>query len=93
MEGLALQFAGTAAALLLVLPLAWGVLRLLARTSTGRSTGGTPLQLRQVLALGARERLVLVRSQGETLLLGVTANGITVLQRTKDTDGADNPPP
>lgn len=89
-DGLALQFVGTAAALLLVLALAWGALRLLARVSAGRGPAGGQLQMRQVLTLGARERLVLVRSQGEMLLLGVTANGITVLQRTTDTGGADN---
>lgn len=93
MDGLALQLAGTALALLVVLALAWGALRLLARVSAGRGASGSLLQLRQVLTLGARERLVLVHCQGETLLLGVTANGITVLQRTTDTGAADNPAP
>jgi flagellar biosynthetic protein FliO len=66
----------------LVLLLAWVALRLLSRTVHGRGGGGAGdvLRVERVLALGARERLVLVRHGERQLLLGVTAGSIRLLQ-------------
>jgi flagellar protein FliO/FliZ len=46
-----------------------------------RLSSGSGLQIEGGLALGTRERLVVVRVQGEHLLLGVTAGGISLLHR------------
>lgn len=73
---------GVVVALLLVLALAWLVLRFLARMQT-RSRGGGPAPLRYLRAMpvGSRERVVVVAYHGEELLLGVTAGGIVLLDR------------
>lgn len=88
------QLAGVALALLLVLVLAWLVLKLLSRTMQGpRGTAaGHDLRVERVLAVGARERLVLVRHGSAQLLLGVTAGGISVLARSAVPDEAGAPP-
>jgi flagellar protein FliO/FliZ len=91
------QLAGVVLALVLVLVLAWLVLKLLSRTMQGRAAagGGPPLRVERVLAVGARERLVLVRHGPVQLLLGVTAGSIRVLERTPAPDdmGSPGPPP
>jgi flagellar biosynthetic protein FliO len=78
------QAVGVVLALGLVLLLAWLVLKLLSRTAQGRSAAGSgpALRVERVLAVGARERLVLVRHGPTRLLLGVTAGSIHVLERT-----------
>jgi flagellar protein FliO/FliZ len=84
--GLLGQVVGVVLALGLVLVLAWLVLKLLSRTMQGAQASGpggaTPLRVERVLAIGARERLVLVRHGDELLLLGVTAGSVNVLQRS-----------
>lgn len=88
----------------LVLALAWGALWLLKkwqdRMLAGQGTGNGERSLRFVraLPLGPRERIVLVESRGEMLMLGVTAASITLLSRWNEdgelvpSDGAVSPP-
>lgn len=71
-------------ALAAVSALAWGAIWVMKRVqSRAASAPGAPDDLRFVLALplGPRERLVVVDWRGETLLLGVTAGGITLVSR------------
>ncbi|MBK1614364.1 hypothetical protein CKO44_12890 [Rubrivivax gelatinosus] len=75
---------GSALALLVVLALAWGALhawRRLSRSAGMAGAGAADLQLLRTLALGPRERLVLVRHGGDELLLGVGTDGIRLLNR------------
>lgn len=71
----------------LVLGLAWGSLYLLkkwqdrALAGQGAGTGERTLRFVRALPLGPRERVVLVDTGDETLLLGVTAASITLLSR------------
>jgi len=71
----------------IVLALAWGTIYLLRqwqdRTGAGSAAGGPDRSLRFVraLPLGPRERLVMIETDGELMLLGVTAGGVTVLTR------------
>ncbi len=68
-----------------VLALAWGVLALVRRSRLADRLGGTDkaaeLMFVRAMPVGQRERLVVVRYQGAQLLLGVTAGGISLLQR------------
>jgi flagellar protein FliO/FliZ len=86
-----------------VIGLAWGGLWLLRKVQDGafgKLTGehtGRELRFERALPIGQRERLVLVEVDGEQLLLGVTANAITLLrswptdEKPHDTHGADGP--
>ncbi len=73
----------TLAALAAVCVLAYVSLRLLRRFQVGAEGAPSKTMLRFVraLPLGPRERLVVVEWRGETLLLGVTASAVTVLDR------------
>lgn len=75
---------GTLFALVFVLVLAFGALRLL-RSWQQRSSTGNPLDgnLRFVRALpvGPRERIVIVEVDGERMLVGVSAGSVTLLTR------------
>jgi flagellar protein FliO/FliZ len=75
------QAAGMLLALLAVLALAWVLLRLLARQAGGRPGAAGTLRVERMLAVGGRERLVLVHHAGEELLLGVAPGGIRLLHR------------
>ncbi len=66
----------TIAALVLVLVLAWLLIRALSSMTVSRSRGGR-LEILETVPLGSRERLVLVRCDGQQFLLGVTANSIS----------------
>ncbi len=80
-------------ALLAVLALARVSLRLLRRVTSGRSGRDGPARSLQVLRahiLGPRERLVIVRYHDDELRLGVTPNGIRLLDRRA---AAPEPPP
>lgn len=74
-------------ALAFVLGLAWGVIWLLRRMQDrqlGVAEGdgdNRPLRFLRALPLGQRERIVLVEAGDETLLLGITAGGISLLAR------------
>jgi len=72
----------SAVSLLLVLGLAWLMLRLLKRSQLGRASGGDPRVLRAV-ALGPRERLVVVQHHDTEFLLGVTASSVSVIERRR----------
>lgn len=71
----------------LVLALAWGALWLLKKWqdrtmgAQGAGTGDRGMRFVRALPLGPRERVVLVETGGEILMLGVTAASITVLSR------------
>ncbi|MBE7939220.1 MULTISPECIES: flagellar biosynthetic protein FliO [Ramlibacter] len=66
--------------LLLVLALIPGVLWLLKRVQTFRPPGAPrELEVTAQVALGARERVVLVRMADRTLVLGVTPQQVTLL--------------
>lgn len=71
----------------LVIALAWGALWLLRRfqdraLGANRATNsGRVMRFVRALPLGPRERLVLIEIDGEEMLLGITANGITELRR------------
>lgn len=72
--------------LLVVLGLAWLLLRWLKRTSWGQAqsgAGGAGPRVLRAVALGPRERLVVVQHHDVELLLGVTAAGISVLERRR----------
>lgn len=93
----------TVIALAFVLVLAWGALRLLKlwqdRSIGGGAQPGTDRALRflRALPVGTRERVMLIEAEGERMLIGVTAGGITLLARwpgtaTKPGDDALPPP-
>jgi flagellar biogenesis protein FliO len=87
------QLAGTALALAFVLALAWGALKGLQRLQR-RAEGAAPGQQLQVLssvAVGPRERVVALRWQGRTLLVGVAAGGVTLLDAGPAPDGQGAP--
>ncbi len=71
------------AGLVLVLALLGALAWASRRFGLGRLAGasGGRLQVLASLSLGARERLLLVRVDGDELLLGVTQNGIRRLHR------------
>jgi flagellar protein FliO/FliZ len=77
---LAMQLGSTALALVLVLALAWVMLRALKRwqlkTGLGMGAAGDPVQVLHTVALSPRERLVTVRWRGHDYLLGVTAGAV-----------------
>ena len=80
------SLAGAGAALVLVLVLAWGAIRLLKmwtdrQQGGGGADAGPPLRFLRALPLGPRERVVLMETHGERLLLGITAGRITLLAR------------
>ena len=76
----------TVIALAFVLALAWGALRLF-KLWQDRSIGGARsgddrvLRFLRALPVGTRERVMLIEAEGERMLIGVTAGGITLLAR------------
>lgn len=91
-----LDFLGVLVALAIVLGLAWISLRFLSRMQAGAAgAGGGPAPLRYLRAMpvGARERVVVVAYHDEELLLGVTAGGITLIDRRPLSAAAAEPPP
>lgn len=76
---------GTVIALAIVLALAYGSLRLLRQwqdRGLGARAGEPERQLRFVraLAVGPRERLMLVEAEGELMLVGVSAGSVNLLK-------------
>jgi flagellar protein FliO/FliZ len=78
---LALQFAGTALALVIVLALAWLALRALARFQNRATAGGggEAIEVLRSAGLGPRERLVAVRYRNREYLLGVTGAAVSLI--------------
>ncbi len=79
------QLIATIAALVIVLVIAWLCIKLLAQV-TKKSRAGYRIKVIESVPVGTRERLVLASIDGEELLLGVTADSVTLLRRTS----ADN---
>ena len=80
------SIAATVVALVLVLALAWGALRLLKymqdrQMGSGGSVDTQALKFLRALPVGTRERVMLIEAEGDRLLIGVTAGGITLLAR------------
>lgn len=91
-EGWATQILATALALLLVLGLAWVVLRGLRRLQPGLAGRGVDVpQVLHSTGLGTRERLVLVRHRGREYLLGVSAGSVQVIDRWAEAAPAEPP--
>lgn len=87
---------GTIIALAVVLGLAWVCLRLLRHwqdRGMGIRSEQPERQLRFVraLALGPRERLVLVEAEGELMLIGVSAGSVDLLRSWGPTAGVPAP--
>jgi flagellar protein FliO/FliZ len=72
---------GMAGSLLLVIGLILLCAWLLKRMGNLQAGGGGVLKLRASLAVGMKERVVLIEAAGETLLLGVSPGGVTCLHR------------
>ena len=76
--------------------LAWGAIWVMKRLQTrasGAPGAADDLRFVRALPLGPRERLVVVEWRGETLLLGVTAGGITLVSRdVPETSAASGQP-
>ena len=85
-DSLTTSLAATFGITMFVLSLAWAVLKGIKVYQSRRLTGsdGAANQLRfvQALAVGQRERLVVVDHDGERLLLGITSGGISLLTKT-----------
>lgn len=82
MESFALSFASMLLALVVVIAIAWIVLRLLRERLQPRvaaSGGDDLLRFVRALPVGAKERVVIVEHRGERWMLGVTAGGISTL--------------
>lgn len=76
-------------ALVIVLGLAWGFIWLLRKwqdqqSGMGSRNPGQSIIFHRSLPLGQRERVTMISVQGEVLLLGVTAGGISLLARWPD---------
>ena len=81
----------TVVALGFVLALAWGALRVLKwwqdrslggpTDAGGGPGGGAALRFIRALPVGARERVMLIEVEGERMVIGVTAGGISLLAR------------
>jgi flagellar protein FliO/FliZ len=83
---------GVFVALAIVLALAWFVLRFLQRVQVGVGGGAlAPLRYGRALPVGPRERVVVVVYHDEELLLGVTAGGVTLLDRRPYTPPPEQP--
>jgi len=76
------SFLVTLVALAFVLALAWLLLRLFKRVITPRTVHGQmPLDVIQAVALGGRERLVIVRQGHHEYVLGVTAASVNLIDK------------
>lgn len=86
------QGVATVLALLLVLGLAWLVLRTLRRLQPSLSgrAGAGPVVLHST-GLGPRERLVLVRHRGREYLLGVSTGSVAVIDRWESAVDTSSP--
>ena len=73
--------AQTLGALLLVLGLIFGLAWATRRMQNLRGANPASLSIESGLTVGTREKILLVRAEGERLLVGVTPQGITLLHR------------
>jgi len=83
MESLFMNFASMLVALVFVVALAWGVLKLLRWRMQPRAVRkdgvDESLQFVRALPVGSKERVVVVEHRGERWLLGVTAGSISTI--------------
>lgn len=83
MESFALSFASMLLALVIVLGLAYVVLRVLRARMQPRATqggaGDDTLRFVRALPVGTKERVVIVEHRGARWMLGVTAGGISTI--------------
>ena len=89
----------TLLALAVVLALAWGAIRLLKLVQDRRlgATDDAPgssraLRFLRALPVGTRERVMLIEAEGERMLIGVTAGGISLLARWPPAPGTASRP-
>jgi len=75
----------TMLALVVVLIIAWLVIRFLASLTKHNTGRMRAVKVLQTIALGSRERVGLVQYKGNDLLLGVTAGGISVIDKSTST--------
>jgi flagellar biosynthetic protein FliO len=80
MNGFPINLLFTILALVLVLILAWFAIRMLALMTSGKLRNGR-LRVTYTMPLGSREKLVLVECDDREYLLGVTANGISLIDQ------------
>jgi len=73
----------TLLALIVVLIAAWFAIRFLSKLNQLHPSAIKQLTILQTVAVGSRERLVLVRYKENDLLLGVTSGGISVVSSTE----------
>lgn len=84
-------------ALAVVLGMAWGVIWMLKKLQdrqlgvASNGVGEPPIRFLRSMPLGQRERVVLIEARGETMLVGVTTGGITLLARWPDEVGRPVP--
>ena len=75
---------GTLIALAVVLGLAWLILRAVKRWQDRGGFAGAEqngeLRFVRALAVGQRERVMLIEAEGERMLIGVAQNGVTLLR-------------
>lgn len=98
MESFALSFASMLLALVIVLGLAYVVLRFMRARMQPRGPQGTgsddALRFVRALPVGAKERVVIVEHRGARWMLGVTAGGInTIAQWPAGADASSRPSP
>ena len=91
--GLVGELVSTVVALVAVCALAYVAILLMKRFQvTGPGAGAAhDLRFLRALPLGPRERVVAIEWKGETLLLGVTAGGISLLDRRPTPPGQEPP--
>lgn len=83
----------TVVSLAVVLGLAWIVILLLKKIqdrglgNDGSPDEDRPLRFLRALPLGPRERIALIEVEGERMLVGVAAGGVTLLARWPRRDG------
>ncbi|MBX2885008.1 MAG: flagellar biosynthetic protein FliO [Granulosicoccus sp.] len=80
MDKFPIQLVMTILALALVLVLAWIILRALSATGLTRSRTGR-LKIKETLALGARERIVLIEHDEHEYLVGVSSGSINLIEK------------
>ena len=84
-----LNLAITATALILVLVMAWLVIKALSLYSNKGLKRGQ-MQLLEVRSLAGREKLALMRFRGHDYLLGVTPSSITLIDKSPQADELSN---
>lgn len=80
MDNFPIQLLMTIIALALVLALAWIILKVLSSSGMTRSRTGR-LQIKETLALSARERVVLIQHDDHEYLIGVSSGAVNLIEK------------